>query len=168
MTHSYTTTSTFTRTNARYLAGKVAADLLQMQQEYGGPSEARILQYLDELTELLVGGYVGEVTYGYRRDNTWIVAVKYTADTLGQLTADDRSGRIPRGVDVSGAVCTSYLTNTDKWWNLQPAERDRIQRSLPFQRMSADEPSVAGGWDADKTYSSSTCSLRRGTVGGAR
>lgn len=166
MTHSYTTTSTFTRTDARYLAGKVAADLRQMQQEYGGPSDAWISKYLDELTELLVGGYVKEVTYGYRRDSRWVAAVKYIADTLGQLTADDRSGRIPRGVDVSGAVCTSYLTKTDKWWKLQSAERDRIQKTLPFQRVSAEEPGVAGCWAIDKTYSSSTCSLRRGTVGG--
>lgn len=167
MTHSYTTTDTFTRTDARYLAGKVAADLWQMQQEYGGPSDSWISQYLDELTELLVGGYVKEVTYGYRRDNKWVAALKYTADTLGSLTADDRSGRIPRGVDVSGAVCTSYLTKTDKWWKLQPTERDRIEKALPFQRVSAEEPGAAGGWAMDKTYSSSTCSLRRGTVGGA-
>lgn len=167
MTHSYTTTSTFTRTDARYLAGKVAADLRQMQQEYGGPSDAWISRYLDELTELLVGGYVQEVTYGYRRDNTWVAALKYTVNTLGQLTADERSGRIPRGVDVYGAVYTSHLTKTDKWWRLPQAERERIEKTLPVQRVSGEEPGASGGWAEDKTYSSSTCSLRRGTVGGA-
>lgn len=166
MTHSYTTTSTFTRTDARYLAGKVTADLRQMQQEYGAPADAWITNYLAELTELLVGGYVKEVTYGYRRDDKWVAALRYSADTLGQLTADDRSGRIPRGADVTGATWGSFLIHTDKWSQLPETERNRIEKALPFQRTGGQEPG-SSGWSTDKTYSSSGCSLRRGTVGGA-
>lgn len=35
---STTTTSTFTLTNARYLASKIAADLRQLRSFYGRPS----------------------------------------------------------------------------------------------------------------------------------
>src|SRR5437868_8488676 len=99
MTQTYTTTETWSRTHARYVAGKVAADLRQMQQEYGQPTDAAINDYLLELTVLLAGGFVKEVSYGYRRDGAWVVALKYTADMYGNLSTDDRSGRIPRGVN---------------------------------------------------------------------
>ena len=52
MTYSYTTTSTFTRTHAIYLASKVAADLRQMQLFYGRPSNENIEAYIEELAIL--------------------------------------------------------------------------------------------------------------------
>lgn len=167
MTYSYTTTETWSRTHARYVAGKVAADLRQMQQAYGKPSDTDIENYGTELTELLAGGYVKEVTYGYRRDGAWVVALRYTADMYGNLTADDRSGRIPRGADISGATWYSFLTYSSKWDTLTPAQRETIERDLPFSRSSGVEPTVrTGGWSPDKSYSAAGCGLRRATIGG--
>lgn len=168
MTYSYTTTETWSRTHARYVAGKVAADLRQMQQAYGRPSDTDIENYLQELTELLAGGYVKEVSYGFRRDGAWIAALKYTADMYGNLTADDRSGRIPRGADITGAAWYSFLTYSSKWDALTQSQRESIERDLPFARSSGVEPIIrSGSWSPDKSYSAAGCGLRRATIGGA-
>ena len=47
MTSSYSTSDTFTRTHAVYLASKVAADLKQMQLFYGKPSDGNIEAYIE-------------------------------------------------------------------------------------------------------------------------
>lgn len=167
MTQTYTTTETWSRTHARYVAGKVAADLRQMQQAYGRPSDTDIENYLQELTELLAGGYVKEVSYGFRRDGVWIAALKYTADMYGNLTADDRSGRIPRGADVTGATWYSFLSYSSAWSALTQTQRDAVERDLPFARSSGVEPVVRNGsWSPDKSYSAAGCGLRRATIGG--
>ncbi|GIK15162.1 MAG: hypothetical protein BroJett003_01260 [Planctomycetota bacterium] len=167
MTQTYTTTETWSRTHARYAAGKVAADLRQMQQAYGRPSDTDIENYLQELTELLAGAYVKEVSYGFRRDGVWVAALKYTADMYGNLTADDRSGRIPRGADITGATWYSFLSYSSKWDLLTPGQRKSIERDLPFARSSGVEPVIRNGsWSLDKTYSAVGCGLRRATIGG--
>jgi len=168
MTYSYTTTETWSRTHARYVAGKVAADLRQMQQEYGRPTDAAIESYLLELTVLLVSSYVTDVSYGYRRDGAWITALKYTADMYGNLSIDDRSGRIPRGANIVGAVWFSFLTFSSKWHGLSQPERDAIEQQMPFVRSAGVEPVIRiGGWLQDKTYSAAACGLRRASIGGA-
>lgn len=167
MTQSYTTTETWSRTHARKVGGKVVADLRQFQQEYGSPSDAWLEKYLAELTVLLTDDYIEEVTYGFRRNGQWIVAVRYTADMNGNLVADDRSGRIPRGVDVAGATWGSYLVRNAKWRSLSSAERAAIERQLPFSRNTCAAPTDGGPvrWN-DKTYSGAGCGVRRSTVGG--
>ena len=67
MTNTYTTSATFTKTNVEYVASKVLADLRGLRAYYGQPSEARIWEFYDELVELLVGGYVTSVEYGFKR-----------------------------------------------------------------------------------------------------
>ena len=49
MSYTYTQTETWSRTHARKVGGKVVADLRQMQQEYGSPSDQRLEQYLAAL-----------------------------------------------------------------------------------------------------------------------
>ncbi len=129
MSHSYSTTETWSRTHARKVGGKVAADLRQMQQEYGQPSDVAIDAYLQELVVLLPDGYVDDVVYGYKRDGAWIVALKYTADMHGNLNTDDRSGRIPRGANVIGATFYSFLTGC----NLSPAPVSGRKRTLGYE-----------------------------------
>ena len=166
MTYSYTTIETWSRTHARYVAGKVAADLRQVQQEYGGPTDTAIERYLQELTVLLAGSYVKEISYGYKRDKAWVVALKYTADMYGNLSTDDRSGRIPRGANVVGALFYSFLTFSSKWDRLSESKRKAIERELPFVRASGEEPVIRmGNWLHDKTYSSVGCGLRRASIG---
>lgn len=168
MTQTYTTTETWSRTHARYVAGKVAADLRQMQQEYGQPSDTSIDNFLTELTILLTDGYVKEVSYGYRRDGAWVAALKYTADMYGNLNTDDRSGRIPRGASIDGSAFYSFLEFSDKWHNLSASQREAIERTLPFVRSSGIAPVIrTGGWASDKSYASAGCGLHRATVGGA-
>ncbi len=167
MTQSYSGTEAWTRTNARKVAGKVAADLRGMQQAYGLPSDKAIEDYTVELTEFLAGGHVQEVSYGFMRDGKWIAgaALKYTADMNGDLATDDRSGKIPRGADITGAEWHSFLSYSEKWNNLSATERESVRNRLPFRRTAGAEP--AGLWLSDKTYSSAGCGVRRATAGGS-
>lgn len=168
MTQTSTTTESWSRTHARYVAGKVAADLRQMQQEYGQPSDTSIDAYLAELTILLTDGYVKEVSYGFRQGGAWVVALKYTADMYGNLSIDDRSGRIPRGANVASSAFCSFLEFSDKWDRLTTSQREAVERTLPFVRSSGVAPVIrAGAWSNDKSYASAGCGLHRATVGGA-
>lgn len=163
MTYSYTTTDTFTRTHAVYLASKVAADLQQMQAFYGEPSDGDIDKYLEELIILLVNRCLNMVEYGFRRGNTWVVVTRYTVRADGVSIADDRSGRIPAGANVSGASWYSFLEYGEKWQQLSENQRQQIRKLLPFQRTTGTEPGIdAGGWTYDKTYSKNGVSLERG------
>lgn len=97
MSLTYTTTETWSRTHARYIAGKVGADLRQMQQEYGEPTDKHLNDLVEELVTYLADDYLDYVEYGFRRGDTWVVAHKYTAGRIGSMAADDRSGRVRRG-----------------------------------------------------------------------
>lgn len=166
MTTTFTrsSTETFTRTSAKYLVSKVAADFRQMQRLHGAPSDAKILNYVEELITLLAGGYVDSVEYGFRRGNNWVVALRYTVSSDGTVSAtDDRPGRVPLG-DVQGAEFGSFLVSSLKWSLLSGDERERIERTLPFVRTSGSEP--GGVWSyGRRTYSRDGVSLRRGTIG---
>lgn len=166
MTFSYTQSETWSRTHARRVAGKVSADLMQMQQAYGRPTDEWLHNYLVELVVLLSHRVLGSVTYGFQRDGDWIVALEYEADMSGMLTLDDRSGRIPRGVDTHGATWGSYLIKNGVWTSLSPGQRAAIDRELPFPREGAEEPGVAAARVFDKTYSSAGNGVRRCTIGG--
>ena len=74
MSYGYTVSeaTTFTVTHARHMAAKVATDLKRLQRLYGGPSDASIADFENEVIELLKAGYLGTVTYGYRKDGSWI------------------------------------------------------------------------------------------------
>ena len=65
------------------MAAKVATDLKRMQRFYGSPSDRASPSYEAEVTELLKAGYLGTVTYGFRRDGNWIEpTLRYTARDL--------------------------------------------------------------------------------------
>ena len=167
MTQSYTTTQTWSRTHARKIGGKITADLRQMQQSYGSPTDSRLEQYMQELVVLLAAGVLEEVTYGFKQNGTWIVAIRYTADMNGNLFTDDRSGGVPRGVDITGAKWGSYLRMNSKWDGLAASTRAAIDRDLPFQRGGAEEPVASVVLrHYDRTYSSAGNGVRRSTIGG--
>ena len=165
MSTTYTTASTFTRTNARYLASKVAADLRQMRLFYGRPTDTEIDGYNTELTELLVGGYLDSVDYGFRRSDSWVVALSYSVQN-GTLVTDDRAGRVPVGANVAGASWYSFLRYSDQWFALTSSERARIENLIPVKRANASEPNVGSGnvWIEDKVYTSSGTSFKRRTL----
>jgi hypothetical protein len=168
MTSSFTITesATFTVTHARHMAAKVATDLKRLQRLYGKPGDASIADYETEIIELLKAGYLGTVTYGYRRNDKWIEpTLRYTArDLQGGTANDDDPGRIRPGVNVEGASFYSYLTYSSSWDKLSGTEQESFKKGLPFQRGGAPEPAVDGYLSDDRTYSSGGRALNRASV----
>lgn len=150
---SSTSTTTFTRTHAEYIASKVAADLRQMQNFYGKPTDGQIADYLSELIEHLVARYVQSVEYGFKRDGEWIVSLRYEVRADGTV-ADTGSGRVFPYADVSGLGFYSYFIKTQSFWNLGATEQEAFLGKLPFQRSGAAEPKHLNGyWETGKSYS---------------
>jgi hypothetical protein len=168
MTGTFTLSGTesFTVTHARHMAAKVATDLKRMQRLYGSPSDASIASYEAEVIEFLKAGYLGTVTYGYRRNDKWIEpTLKYTArDLAGGAANDDDPGRIRPGANIDGATFYSYLTYSAAWDNAPAADRAAFEKRLPFQRGGAPEPGVDGRLADDLTYSSGGRALSRASV----
>ena len=163
MTYSSTRTRTFTRTDAVYLASKVAADLKQMQLFYGQPSDEDITDYAIELGVLLVNRCVKMVEYGFKKANNWVVVVRYDVRSDGLGLSDDRSGRIPAAADVTGASWSSFLQHSETWSSLDQSEKDRIEDSIPVERTTGVEPGFgSGGWSTGKSYSRNGTALERG------
>ncbi|XVQ86419.1 hypothetical protein ACQP2K_03000 [Microbispora siamensis] len=163
MTISYTTstTNTFSLSNARYVASKVATDLRQLQRYYGRPSDNEIMDYAEEIAVLAYHSYVEKVIYGFKRGNNWILTLEYNAMN-GTLTADDRAGGVYRYADVSGAAFHSYLNRTTSWWALSDAGRDEINELLPFTRTPGAAPGYTGGHHTfDRTYSANGTGFTR-------
>lgn len=167
MTQSFTTTETWSRTHARYVAGKVAADLRQFQQAYGEPSDAHLNDLTEELVAYLADDYLEYVEYGFRRGDTWVVAHKYTAAQIGSMSTDDRSGRVRRGADVTGAYWSSYLVKNARWWKLTQAERDRYEAGIAIKRVPGSGASpLSGGWAPERSYASGGGGVSRSGCGG--
>lgn len=166
MSHSVTDTATFTRTHAVHIAAKVATDLKRMQRFYGEPSDEWIRKFEAEVIELLKGGYMDTVTYGFERNDCWIEpTLAYTArDLSGVATGDDDPGRIRPGSSIDGASFSSYLTHNSAWRKLSPEQREEFARRLPFQRSVGSAPGVNGRWDKDLTYSAGDRALDRTTL----
>lgn len=157
---------TFTVTHARHIAAKVATDLKRLQRFYGAPSDAAINAYEGEIVELLKGGYLGTVTYGFKRDGKWIVPMlKYTARDLTELQGDDDDpGKVRPGADISGASFYSYLTHSSTWNALSLTEREEVQKRLPVQRSTGAEPAMNGYLVPDLTYSAGGRSMGRSSL----
>lgn len=168
MSYSFTTTEThsFTVTHARHMAAKVATDLKRLQRLYGLPNDEQIAQYEAEITSFLKAGYLGTVTYGFRRDDKWIEpTLRYTARDLGGFTAnDDDPGRVRAGANIVGATFYTYMTYSAEWDQLAQSEREAFLRQLPFTRNTAPEPNVNGYLSDDRTYSAGGRALNRASV----
>lgn len=165
MTSTYSTShsNTFTRTDAIYLASKVAADLHQLGLLYGdGPTEQEIKNYAVELAILVQHGCVSFVEYGYKRGNSWAIGLKYVAGLTGTIMNDERPGQVPTRADVSGAVFSSYLEYSDAWFALSNDQRSRLADEIPVFRTSGYEPK--GAWSYDRVFSRNGVMLSRGVT----
>ena len=92
MSATFTRTQTFTRSDAKYVVSKMAADLYRMQRLYGRPTDTEIENTILEVLELLYLGYLRDVHIGFKRNGNWVVA---GADRgLAPLAA--HAGRPPR------------------------------------------------------------------------
>ncbi len=163
MTNTYTTSTAFTKTNADYLASKVVADLRGMRAYYDKPSETRIWEFYEELAELLAGGYVASVEYGFRRDGRRIVSLYYEARTDGSLT-DGKSGGVYARADISGAQWFSFLTYSWKWSLLSSSAQQEIEGRITIQRSYGQAPGDGNGyWSIDRSYASQGTGVQRRT-----
>ena len=132
-TYTYTEAATFTITHARHMAAKVATDLKRLQRFYGTPSDAAIADLEEELVQLVRAGYLGTVTYGFKKGEAWIEpTLRYTARQLagGASANDDDPGRVRPGANTDGAAFYSYLSYSSSWNLLSQAERERFAKEL--------------------------------------
>lgn len=158
---STTTTSTFTRTNARYLASKIAADLRQLRSFYGRPTEQQIDDLSDELVEMLAGGYVATYEAGFRKDGKRVVSERYTVSSAG-LATDERAGGIYARADVTGASWFTFMNYSDAWWDLSDAARKAVKDSVAIDRSPGTEPTDGNGyWESGRNYASGGMSTSR-------
>jgi hypothetical protein len=154
MSTTFTRSQTFTRSDAKYVVSKMAADLYRMQRLYHGrPTDSEIENTILEVLELLYLGYLRDVHIGFKRNGNWLVAIRYEAHN-GGLIADDDAGGVPAGIDITGATHYNYLRYNNAFFALSPDERERIETSLPWRRNAGDLPGDGGGyWTVDRTYS---------------
>jgi hypothetical protein len=164
MTNSFTKTTTFTITHARYLSSKVAADMHICAQYYGYPSEATIRDFAEELAQYISEGYVKEYEFGYQKNNKRVVTWRYKVDQNGLISTDDRSGKIVPYVDIQGASFFNHLTQSRRFFQLSAAQQARFRSSLPVQRTNGEPPSDGSGyWTSDRNYYSGGQSVARQT-----
>jgi hypothetical protein len=132
---------------------------------YGAPTEVDIDSYAEEAALLLRDGYLERVDYGFRRQDPtagaqWVLLLRYVVKN-GEL-ADDRAGRVPADVNVSGASFWSFLTYATPFYALTEVERERVKAALPIQRVTGNEAKFVGGtWNADRGYSSADRGVER-------
>lgn len=144
MTTSMTRTSTFTYTDARYVASKLGADLLNLNARYGFPSRSAIDDYVEETAQHLRHGYLDTVDFGFKDGDEWVLRLRYQAVAGGQLR-DEVPGALPSAYDIAGHPFHSYLKTNQTYWDLTEAERRAFEASLPIQRTAAPEPTANSG-----------------------
>lgn len=162
---SYTFNTTFTLTNAKYLASKVATDLKRIQRFYGSPTDNQISNYETEITELLKEGYLDNITYGFRRNGIWIKpSTRYTSLELANGNIDDDPGKILVGADINNASFGSFLCTNSKWDKLTQTEKDTFLKKLPLKRVDGNAPQSEGYFSNDLTYGSGGKSVNRSSL----
>ena len=167
MTYSHTQSAsqTFTLSHAKYLAGKVLADMDRCRQIYGKPLYSKLADYQEELIQLLRNGYIETYEFGFEDSGeTRVVSWKYWVQFGDLVGGNDRPGSIYRRADIAQASFFNFVTWTTKWWELSDAEREAVESSLPFRRGVGNERKDGHGyWKDDKGYSSTGCLVTRKT-----
>jgi hypothetical protein len=151
---TYTTSESFTRTEAKYLASKVIADLYHCSRLYDKPSLSWIADYETELVERLVKGYLSRYEFGFEKDGRRIVSWQYevrAGDLVGG--SDDHPGGVYARASVTGASFYNHTISSTKWSLLSVSEQHAFEATLPFSRVDASLPDDGDGyWTADKSY----------------
>lgn len=157
MSYSTSATQSFTATNAKHLASRVASDLYQCSRLYGRPFESGIPALQDELGVMLTGGYVSTYEFGFKRDEKRVVTWYYSVDASGNLVGgnDDRSGGIYAHADINGAEYFNFMTYSQKWWDLNSEAKSRVKAQHNIDRGSGEAPADGNGtWYIERTYTS--------------
>ena len=164
MSYTFTTSHTFTRTRAEYVASKVAADLRRMNAFYGHsghPTETEVALYYSELVEYLVYGYLDSVEYGFKKNDQRIVSLKYKVETSGSLS-DSHAGGVYARADISGTTWFSFLFHNSKFSSLSPEESMAFYGKVPISRGTGEPPKDGlGYWVTDRSYSADGAGTQR-------
>ena len=164
--YSISTTETFTIVHARYIASKVATDLMRFKRFYNSPPDEWINNYEAELIHLLKHDVVENVIYGFKREEKWTEAtIRYTVLPDGTISTNDDPGKIRPGLDIVNASFTSLLTYNSKWLRLSSLEQAAIKNGCPIQRSTGSAPMLeVGYWADDLSYSAGGRGLGRSTI----
>lgn len=161
MTQSLTSSSTFTISDARYVAAKMGADLRGLYARYNEPDAEKIEDYIEETAQCLKHGYLKTVDFGFKRGDEWILRLRYGATIGGQLT-DGPTGRLPAASQLSDCHFYSYLRWSDSFYNLSEADKQAFRATLPINRTSSNAPSLGSGHHGNATeYSRHGAGLSR-------
>ncbi len=148
MTGSYTrsASASFTITDARYVGGRVGADLRLLYNLYGKPVLDSIEDYAEEVAILLHRKFLDTVDYGFRDTgtNAWKFRLRYKATAGGHLT-DSRPGSFPDPVDLTGYGFHSFLTYSSTFGLLTSSEQAGVKEDLPISRTTGTAPSALAG-----------------------
>lgn len=137
------TTQTATATQAKRLASRIGAELLQVQTFYGKPDAETLDKYIAEAEMFLAAGYLRSVRYGFKKGGDVVFEVAYTAQFANGT--DDKPGRVPPTADVTGGIWFSYLTYSDAFYGLTREQQQAFKARSPLERETADEPRLAAG-----------------------
>jgi hypothetical protein len=161
VTYSLTYTSTFTITEARYIASKLGADLRNLYARYGRPSPDKIPKFVEETAQYLKAGYLDYVDFGFKNGDEWKLRLRYTAVAGGQLR-DDVPGGLPTAYDVAPYHFYSFLRQNSAFDALTAEARTAFKATLPIDRTSGTEPSAyTGSYGSSTQYSRSGRGLDR-------
>ncbi|MFD9534986.1 hypothetical protein [Streptomyces sp. NPDC060010] len=148
MTGSYSrsASASFTISDARYVGGRIGADLRLLHNLYGKPDLDSIENYVEEVAVLLNRGFLDTVDYGFRDTgtNAWRLRLRYKATVGGQLT-DSRPGSFPDPVDLTGYGFYSFLTYSSAFLLLTSSEQTGVKEALPISRTTGTAPSALAG-----------------------
>ena len=162
MYQTRTATQTATTTQAKRLAARIGAELLQIQAHYGNPDAATLNKYIEEAELFLAAGYLKSVRYGFKKNGVVIFEVEYTAQSATGI--DDKPGRIPATADVKGGSWFSYLTYSNAFFNqLTSAQREAFESKSPLSRATGESPQAATGLHSSgsKQFSEESLGLYR-------
>lgn len=159
---TYTYAETFTRTHARHLSGRVASDLRQCHMIYGSPTESMLESYRIELEEMLVGNYLREYQFGYKRNGVTVWALRYVVEPGGLLSTSSAAGGVPARIDVSGAQYFNFMTYSDTWFSLTEAQREAVRAKSGIVRTPGILPGTGNGyWSTDRSFTAGGVALQR-------
>lgn len=159
-----TQTQSWTITNARYVTSKIAADLDLMRAHYGWPTAQAAADFAEEAAMLLAKRYLGHVEYGAKINGVVVFALRYEARSDGTLAIDDRPGRVPADLNLSGASFYSWLVYSGEWHKMGATEQALFESGLPVQRTAGTEPvATFGSWSGQRSYASNGEGVTRQT-----
>ena len=161
MTYSLTRTSTFTITEARYIASKLGADLRNLNARDGWPRHDKIPKFVEETAQYLKAGYLDYVDFGFKNGEEWKLRLRYTAVAGGQLR-DDVPGGLPSAYDLAPYQFHSFLRHNGAFDALTADARAAFEATLPIDRTPGTEPTAyAGSYGSSSQYSRSGHGLDR-------